>query len=99
MYWRGEPFKGVIVSRREVGKDVVFAIAVLSNERPDEFLSRKGIPYIQMAVARNYNVRIDCTNANNYRNGKENPFTFVLGRKRASSPVEILSIQKAESES
>ena len=33
MFWQGEPFRGAIVSRREIKGEVVYAIAVLSESQ------------------------------------------------------------------
>lgn len=90
MFWQGEPFRGAIVSRREIKGEVVFAIAVLSESQYGP-LMQDGLPVIQMAVARESNIGIEADNAYNARSFKGR--TFVLGRKRKGSPVEIVSIQ------
>ena len=94
MFWQGEPFRGAIVSRREIKGEVVYAIAFLSESQYGP-LMREGLPVIQMAVARQIDIFIEADNAYNARSSKGRAFarTFVLGRKRKDSPVEIVSIQ------
>ena len=90
MFWQSEPFRGAIVSRREVKGEIVYAIAFLSESQYGP-LMREGLPVIQMAVARGNKITIEADNAYNARSFKGR--TFVLGRKRKDSPVEIVSIQ------
>ena len=90
MYWQGEPFRGAIASRREVKGEIVYAIAVLSESQYGP-LMHKGLPVIEMAVARETGIYFEAENAYSARYFKSR--TFVLGRKRKDSPVEIVSIQ------
>ena len=90
MFWQGEPFRGAIVSRREVKGEIVYAIAVLSESQYGP-LMQDGLPVIQMAVARETGIYFEAENAYSARSFKGR--TFVLGRKRKGSPVEIVSIQ------
>ena len=90
MFWQGEPFRGAIVSRREVKGEIVYAIAVLSESQYGP-LMHKGLPVIEMAVARETGIYFEADNAYNARSFKGR--TFILRRKRSNSPVEIVSIQ------
>ena len=94
MFWRGEPFLGMIVARREVGKDVVYAIVHLSVAGGDRLIpvvNEDNVPVVSLAVAREYRLYIESENA--YNGGALKARMITLGRKRNSSPIEIVGIE------
>lgn len=95
MFWESEPFFGAVVSRREIGNEVAFAIMHLETAEGGPWLEVKNddylIPVTTIAIVRDYNTKIAVENAYNAKMFKAR--TFRLARKRRNSPVEIASCE------
>lgn len=92
MFWQGEEFHGAVVARREIGEEVAFAIMHLEHSEGGRWITKNDdylIPVTTIAIVRDYNTKIEVENAYNAKMFKAR--TFVLGRKRRNSPVEIVS--------
>lgn len=88
MEWTSEREAVRVINYRDIKDEIVYAFAYVDKSGTFQITDRN-LPRVGMAVARDYNVRIQMSNANGY---SAPVIEIVQARKRHASPIEIIEV-------